>query len=291
MGSHVTPLPRLAWRRAAAGVTGHPFTTCLVIAMLVTSTIYGTLSGHPHAESMSFGLPALREGRVWTYVVGGLIVPTAALLPVAGGLVAVAVGALEERVGAWRTALTVVGTHLVGTVGASLFLWGASSTLDWRWADGLARLTDTGLSAGGLGVLAVLTAFLHTPIRRAIRVGVGAYLVVMLLRSGLLWDLEHLLSFGAGLAVGPWVAGRRRTPWNARGSNLSGVRGGAALLLAATAATELVEVFFPGYGGPFGPGPVVDPSAPALAAAVGSWWWPSRWPTGCAAAAPWPGRC
>src|SRR4029077_21089653 len=55
-----------------------------------------------------------------------------------------------------------------------------------------------------------------------------------------------------------------------RGSNLSGVRGGAALLLAATAATELVEVFFPGYGGPFGPGPVGGPPAPALAAAVGS---------------------
>ena len=90
----------------------------------------------------------------------------------------------------------------------------------------------------------------------------------MLLRSGLLWDLEHLLSFGAGLAAGPWVAGRRRTPWTGRGSNLSGVRGGTALLLAATAATELVEVFFPGYGGPFGPGPVVDPSAPALATAI-----------------------
>src|SRR4029077_550898 len=147
--------------------------------------------------------------------------------------------------------------------GASLFLWVASG-VDWRWADGLARLTDTGLSAGGLGVLAVLTAFLHAPARRAIRVGVGAYLVVILLRSGLLWDLEHLLSFGAGLVAGPWVAGRRRTPWGLRGSNLSGGRDGAALLLAATAATELVEVFFPGYGGPLGPGPVVDVGATPL---------------------------
>jgi lysylphosphatidylglycerol synthetase-like protein (DUF2156 family) len=268
MGSHVTPLPQLAWRRAAAVVVGYPFTTGLVVAMLLTSAAYGTLSGHPHADGMSFGLPALRDGRVWTYLIGGLIVPSAGLLPVAGGLVAVVVGALEHRVGARRTALTVIGTHLVGTVGASLFLWVASG-VDWRWADGLARLSDTGLSAGGLGVLAVLTAFLHPPLRRAIRVGVGAYLVVILLRSGLLWDLEHLLSFGAGLVVGPWAAGRRRTPWCPRGSNLSGVRGGASLLLAATAATELVEVFFPGYGGPLGPGPVVDPSAPALATSIG----------------------
>ena len=269
MGSHVTPLPILAWRRVVRAVADYPFTTGLVLAMLVASALYGTLSGHPHAEAMSFGVPALRDGHVWTYLVGGLIVPTAALLPVAGGLVAVAVGALEHRVGAQKTALTLIGTHLVGTVGASLFLWAASSTLDWPWADGLARLTDTGLSAGGLGVLAVLTAFLSVPTRRAIRVGVGAYLAVMLLRSGLLWDLEHLLSFAAGLVAGPWVAGRRRTPWGGRGSTVSGVRGGAALLLAATAATELVEVFFPGYGGPFGPGPVVDPSAPALAAGIG----------------------
>jgi lysylphosphatidylglycerol synthetase-like protein (DUF2156 family) len=268
MGSHVTPLPVLAWRRVALVVTGYPFTTGLVVAMLVTSTVFGTFSGHPHADAMSFGLPALRDGRVWTYLVGGLIVPSAGLLPVAGGLVALVVGALEHRVGARRTALTVVGTHLAGTVGASLFLWVASG-VDWRWVDGLARLTDTGLSAGGLGVLAVLTAFLHAPARRAIRVGVGAYLVVILLRSGLLWDLEHLLSFGAGLVAGPRVAGRRRTPWGLRASNLSGVRGGASLLLAATAATELVEVFFPGYGGPLGPGPVVDPSAPALATGIG----------------------
>ncbi len=268
MGSHVTPLPLLAWRRVALVVARYPFTTGLVVAMLVTSAAYGTLSGHPHAGAMSFGLPALRDGRVWTYLVGGLIVPSAGLLPVAGGLVALVVGALEHRVGARRTALTLLGTHLAGTVGASLFLWVASGT-DWRWADGLARLTDTGLSAGGLGVLAVLTAFLHTPVRRAIRVGVGAYLVVILLRSGLLWDLEHLLSFGTGLVAGPWVAGRRRTPWGPRGSNLSGVRGGAALLLAATATTELVEVFFPGYGGPLGPGPVVDPSGPALASSIG----------------------
>ncbi len=267
MGSHVTPLPLLAWRRVALVVARYPFTTALVVAMLVTSAAYGTLSGHPHAEAMSFGLPALRDGHVWTYLVGGLIVPSVGLLPVAGGLVALVVGALEHRVGARRTALTVIGTHLAGTVGASLFLWVASGT-DWRWADGLARLTDTGLSAGGLGVLAVLTAFLHTPVRRAIRVGVGAYLVVILLRSGLLWDLEHLLSFGTGLVAGPWVAGRRRTPWGPRGSNLSGVRGGTALLLAATAATELVEVFFPGYGGPLGPGPVVDPSGPALASGI-----------------------
>ena len=269
MRSSVTSLPLLAWRRAASVVATYPFTSALVVAMLVTSTVYGTLSGHPHAEAMSFGLPALEHGHVWTYFVGGLIVPSAALLPVAGGLVALVSGALEHRIGPGKTALTVIGTHLAGTVGASVFLWVASSTLDWPWADGLARLTDTGMSAGGLGALAVLTAFLSPPVRRAIRVGVGAYLVVILLRSGLLWDLEHLLSFGAGLALGPWVAGRRPTPWGGRGSKVSEVRGGAALLLAATAATELVEVFFPGYGGPFGPGPVVDPTAPALATAVG----------------------
>jgi lysylphosphatidylglycerol synthetase-like protein (DUF2156 family) len=261
---------RRARRTAALAVTRHPFTTVLVAAMLLTSWVCGTFSGHVDESAVGFGLPALRDGRWWTFLVGALVVPTAALLPIAGGLVAVASGALERRIGWWRTALTVLGTHLVGTVGAALFLWVASATLDWRWADGLAGLSDTGLSAGGLGVLAVLTAFFRPPLRRAVRIGVGAYLAVILVRSGLLWDVEHLISFAAGLALGPWVAGRARTVRRrgGGGSKVAAVRNGAALLLVATAITEVAEVWFPGFGGPFGPGPVLDPTAPAMALAI-----------------------
>lgn len=264
-----TPLGLLVGRQTILAVRRYRFTLVLVSAMLVTSAAYGTFTGHPHDQAMAFGLPALRDGRVWTYVVGALIVPSAALLPLAGGAVAVVIGALEHRVGWWRTAIAVVATHLAGTVGASLLLWAASSTFDWNWADGLARLSDTGLSAGGLGVLGVLSIFFRPPLRRAVRVGVGAYLVVILLRSGLLWDVEHLVSFGAGLLIGPWVAGRRGIPFDRRGSRVSRVRDAAAVLFVATAVTELVEAYFPGYGGPFGSGPVVDPSGPTLAAAVG----------------------
>ena len=60
--------------------------------------------------------------------------------------------------------------------------------------------------------------------RNRVRVGVGAYLVGMLLNSGLLWDVEHFIAFVLGVFAGPFLAGRRAA--RARRSTSTGAPSG-----------------------------------------------------------------
>lgn len=233
-------------RLVAQTVRRLPVTSGLLVLCVVTSLLAAPLGG---TSTFGYGLPSAIEGHWWTFVIGAFVTPTLALLPVLLALVAAAAGTLEARLGGRRTFQVLVVTHLAGTLGAAGVLL-VGRALPWPWAHDLAGLTDVGPSAAGFGALAALTGTMRPPVRRLVVTGVGAYLAVMVLCSGLLWDLEHLLSFGSGLLLAPTVARRRPVP----GSTLGRVRLGTALLVVMTAAAAVVQAWFPGYGGLLGPG-------------------------------------
>jgi lysylphosphatidylglycerol synthetase-like protein (DUF2156 family) len=257
---------------------------CTVVAVvLAAGAVTGTLfslaaTDSPLVQQLSYGLPALRADRPLSFLGGALLVPQPALYPVMALLLGFAVGFLERRAGAARTALVLIGTHLAGTLGAAGFL-AAAGAVDWPWAQALAGQTDTGMSAGAVGVLAAGTA-LSSPVWRArVRWIAGGFLTLMLLRSGLLWDLEHAIGFATGLAVGPLLrprgvaavpAGSPSRVASQRSSlvpRLARVRGAVSLLILLVPVSSLVLALYPGYGGVFGPGvpgtPAVEHSAAA----------------------------
>ena len=125
----------------------------------------------------------------------------------------------------------------------------------------LGRETDLGLSAGGYAVIGALTAVMQPMWRRRVRVGLSAFLIVMVLDSGLLWDVEHLASWTVGLIAGPFLVGRRpQRPQLDFGPRTQ--RALVSLIIAVTAVASLIEAAFPGNGGPFHTGARIGSTRP-----------------------------
>lgn len=250
-----------------------PFTTGLIVVMMVAAAVtgaFGAANSGALATHLGYGLPALSRGQFWRFGVGASILPRPLMYLLMAPLVALAVGYYERRIGSLRTAVVLIGTHLVATVGVAAAL-SVAGRLNWRWASLVAGRTDLGMSAGTVGVLAAATCLMRPAVRRRVRWVVGAYLMVMLLRSGLLWDAEHLLGWFTGLTVGPLLAAsvpgvrtveRRKVP------RIKLVRSGIAWGMVVLAASRLVTAVYPGNGGIFGNGLPVGTIGPGTVAAA-----------------------
>ena len=183
---------------------------------------------HRHADAVgpACGPRPARHGRLWSARrcrtdAGGLPSPgaffaltPAQYLPVAGGA-AFLLGWSEWRLGTRRVVIAAVASHLVGVLLAALLLLPLSST-GWGWAQRTAEALDVGFSAGVLGAVAAASVTLRPPWRGRVRLLLSLSVVVAFLYIGALWDLEHLLAVGFGLAIGPFLVGRRPVLTGAR---------------------------------------------------------------------------
>lgn len=241
-----------------------PVTLLTVALLLVAGLLTGTLfapadPNDPVINSLQFGLPAFREGRVWTLFTGAVTFTEPEFYFFVGALLAVGLGLYERAVGSLRAAAALLITHSVGIVLPALLLWPFVGS-GWTWAATLGGQLDAGMSAGGFGVAAAATALLLPPWRGRLRVLGTAFLAVLVMKSGLLWDLEHFTAWTTGLAIGPWLA---RARLQSRGvPSGSGIRTPppvetrelTALIVAGLAISNVVESLYPGIGGLVGPG-------------------------------------
>ena len=177
---------------------------------LLTGTLFAAVDpADPAISDLQFGLPAFREGRIWTLFTGAVTFSQPEFYLFVGVLLAVGLGLYERRVGSLRAAVALVVTHTAGIVIPALLLWPFVGS-DWTWAAQLGGQLDAGLSAGGFGVAAAATALIAPPWRGRLRVLGSTVLAVLVIRSGLLWDLEHLAGWLTGLAIGPWLGSQVR---------------------------------------------------------------------------------
>ncbi|MCD9623280.1 bifunctional lysylphosphatidylglycerol flippase/synthetase MprF [Rhabdothermincola salaria] len=240
--------------RLVSVVRTHPATSLLLVTITVASVLTGALWNDAAEDPalydrFGYGLPAWQDGEPWNFLTGGFLTPQLVLYAPILVLVAVVAGTYERRVGAWRTLVVVVGGQVLAALAAAALLAPFQDS-GWTWAAELADRLDLGLSAGGFAALGALTAVMQPVWRTRVRVAASAYLVAMLLGSGLLWDLEHLLGWGIGLVAGPLLVGRapRWPEWH---FGRRTQRASVALVVAVFAVANLVEAAFPGNGGPF----------------------------------------
>ncbi len=245
------------------GLTTIPVTLLTVGLLLLAGVLTGTLFAPADPTdstitSLEFGLPAFREGRVWTLFTGAVTFTEPEFYLFVGAVLAVGLGLYEHRVGSLRALFALVVTHTAGIVIPALLLWPFTNS-NWTWASTLGGELDAGMSAGGFGVAAAATALLRPPWRGRIRVLVTTFLTVLVLKSGLLWDLEHFVGWWAGLAIGPWLAepalrARGRAPGQpGRPPGAAEARLLTALIAAGFAVSNVVAVLYPGLGGIIGP--------------------------------------
>ena len=234
-------------------------TTLLVAGVLVAGLATGALwrpieQGSRLHDQVAYGLPALLEGRWSTIFTGAFFTPRLVIYIPVLLLLILAAGTYERRVGHWRTLLVVIGGQALGALVTAGFLRIFTDS-GWTWAVELGRETDLGISAGGYAVIAALTAVMQPVWRRRVRVGLSAFLVVMVFESGLLWDVEHLAAWTIGLVAGPFLVGRRpQLPRLGFGPRTQ--RALVALIIAVSAVASLIDAAFPGNGGPFHTGDI-----------------------------------
>lgn len=266
------------WPAARRWAAGQPLTVGLALGMMALGTTLVVAAGGADAATAMFGYGAdALDGRWWRFVVGAAILPDPRLYLVMVPLVVLAVGGYERRVG-WRRAAGVLAvTQLAGTVGAAVLVRTLTGT-GWPSMEFTAGETDLGLSAGVIGVVAAFSATLPAASRRTLRWAGTGFLSVMLLRSGLPWDLEHLLGWLSGLWSGSVArvrsgatarAGSHVTPEPAtRRSPTVRARWIAAWSLLVLVGSELVLVLYPGVGGLFAAPPQPDSGSGRLCVTV-----------------------
>ncbi len=256
-------------RRLAALPRRVPFTSCVVLVMLalgvVTGTLWDALEPRPLFTSVAYGLPAFEQAQWWTVVTGALFaLQPVQYVAVAGGF-AILAGFAEFRLSTRRAAVAAIVTQAAAVLLAAGLLWLLTRTTEWAWAIRIADDRDVGFSAGALGALAASTAVLRAPWRARLRLAVAAYAVLMFLYVGVLWDLEHLIGVGVGLALGPVLLGRAphlrrpridRAEWRIL----------AAVTFVASALIQLL-VFFVPADGPLGASDVDDDAWSVLVSA------------------------
>jgi lysylphosphatidylglycerol synthetase-like protein (DUF2156 family) len=232
----------------------YPATIFLVLAITVFSAVTGAMWNDSVADPSlydryAYGLPALQDGRIWSFVVGAFLTPRFAFyLPILVLLV-LAAGAYERRAGHLRTLAVVVLGQSLAALATALFL-SLFEDSGWSWAVDLGKTLDLGISAGGFAALGALTAYMQPVWRTRTRVGASAYLIAMVLNSGLIWDVEHLLGWTFGALAGPFLAGRMpHRPSFDFGRRTQ--RAIVALVVFILAVSSLVDSLFPGNGGPF----------------------------------------
>jgi 4-amino-4-deoxy-L-arabinose transferase-like glycosyltransferase len=244
---------------------------CVLIAGLVTGALWREVAdGSPLFDDVAYGLPALREGRWWTFLTGMFFAPALILyVPILLLLVLVA-STYERRVGHVRTIVVAIGGQFLAGLLTALFLWIFHES-GWTWARELGDELDLGISAGGFALMGALSAVMQPIWRNRVRVGVGAYLFAVMLNSGLLWDIEHWIAFVLGVFAGPFLAGRAPVMPQVRFTRRT-QRALVALIVAVFAISALVEGVFPGNGGPFqGPTTIAEQSTgTSLALIIGA---------------------
>lgn len=243
--SRLTGMLPQAWSRIPFTLT---VVALLLLAGLVGRTIWRPLWREGWFPEVAYGVPALREGRVWTFLTGPFFAITPGQFLSGLLLFALIVGACEIRMGTRVVAVTAVLGQIGGVLAASLLVW-ALSGFPWPWAQHLATIRDAGFTTGTLTVLAVTTAALRSPWRLRVRAALGFYVLVAVLFEGTLSDVSHLLAVSVGLVVGQRLFGVEPGfgPRTRRETRLL-----AFALLLAIGLTELVVLLFPGRG-PFGP--------------------------------------
>jgi hypothetical protein len=158
-------------------------------------------------DDFGYGAPAFADGRWWTVLTGaGIAVSPWGYLPVLLGLAVLGVTA-ERRLGTARAVGALTLCHLLGVIATAFFISHAIAA-EWSRFAGLADATDAGPSAGFLGAAAAATACLGRPWRNRWRLGLLGYVVVSLLVTGGLADLEHAFAVVVGIAAGPLLCGR-----------------------------------------------------------------------------------
>jgi lysylphosphatidylglycerol synthetase-like protein (DUF2156 family) len=181
-----------------------PFTACLIPTVLIVSALAGLLSRPIAADQLArwgFGLEDLGKGDLWKLLTAPFLILRPYMAVTISAILLFFVGSCELVLRTRRTIVSFAISHVVGYVGAMglISLLGSSG---WASATTLAGQRDVGASNGAFGTLGTLLLFLSPSLRAVGLLATGTYLLSALVLDGQIWDVQHILAFTTGAALG-----------------------------------------------------------------------------------------
>jgi lysylphosphatidylglycerol synthetase-like protein (DUF2156 family) len=177
----------------------YPFTAGGLTVIVIFGVLFGTFTTEvldkSWGERISYGLPALQDGRWWSVFTGIPFAITPLCYVAVLASFAVFVGFAEHRLGTAKTVAVWLTGHVAG-------VFGAVALVDLT-DNALVSASDVGPSGGAMAAAAVLTATLRPRWRLVSRVGLVVYLIGSLLVIGHLADVVHLVAVAIALPLGP----------------------------------------------------------------------------------------
>lgn len=187
----------------------------MVATILVSSAVTGAL-GRPIApwvlERWGFGIPDLDTVRAFQVFITPFQILRPYMVATIGLTLLLFLGACEVRLGTVRAFAVFWVCHLAGYFG------GAGAVLllahfGFPWAQTLTAVRDVGASNGAMGAAGVVVILFPDRARRMGLALMLGYLLLALVLDAKFWDLEHLVAFVTGLALGAWFHYRARRRW------------------------------------------------------------------------------
>ena len=193
-------------------ITKTPGTIAIVLFTLLvglfTKSLWHSADKYGLLDSYGYGLPSFSEGRWWTIATGAAISPKPWMYVIILLVVILGCGFIEYHYGTMRMLGVVIITH-VGSILLTALILVIFRNYNVVWAVELAKVRDLGLSNAGFGAVGAASTGLAMLWRRRVRLFVLLYCVTLILYSGLIWDLTHFIAFIIGIAIGPWVVGKK----------------------------------------------------------------------------------
>ena len=155
----------------SSGLCRVPFTLSFLAAMLIANGLAGTFSGQIDAHVLAargISVEGLRNGEALRFLSATFLSHDLPMLLRQVAFAAGVIGLAEWLWGSWRTAGLFFGIDIM----SSLILLAAVALIPGL--DGLAGVTDVGMSLGGFGLIGVLVGA-----RRYAAVGLAAILVLL----------------------------------------------------------------------------------------------------------------
>lgn len=210
-----------------------------VVVGFSTGTAWRSVTTKSWFENVGYGVPAVSDGRYWTFASGMFFGLTPWQFVSIVVLLLTACAWAESRLGTWTTAVILVAGQLIGIGSALVFAWGLSDDviggIGWDWPTRLAAVDDVGMTTAIVGIAAAATATLTSPWRLRLRLVLAVYVAVALMFDGTLADVSHLVSFAVMLLVGERLLSRHErgfAPRSRREVRLLGFAGLVAIGVA-----------------------------------------------------------
>lgn len=203
----------------------------MVTAIFATATLTNTLAQPIPAgvlDRWGFGLRQVQDGRFYQLFLAPFQVLRPYMAVSITATILLFVGTCEYQLGSRRTIISFLVSHVAGYTGALLVLR-VGHELGWAWAGQTMHVTDVGASNGAFGAAGTAVLFLPRRVRNWTIGILSAFLVIVLIADRREWDIEHMLAFGTGIAIGSgylwraqrysvrshrtWILEHRQRPW------------------------------------------------------------------------------